>query len=355
MRDHLATPEGRAEALEFCRRLGLSKVYVEAFRDNYQADEETLKTARDFFRQNGFKVSGCVTTTQLGKRSTGWNIVACYTNRANQERLASIFRFAAGIFDEIMIDDFFFTDWECSECVAARGAQSWRQYREKLMLEMSRERVLKPAREVNPKVRIILKFPQWYDNFQNRGYVPEKESGLYDRVWVGTETRDPSSERWGHKQQYEGFFLYRWLSEIGGAKTGGGWFDPYGTDPVTYLDQAYVSVLAGAPEVLLFHYGELLSKARAQAEALRAHRAELDALGKLVGDWKGVPPINPSRAIPARTSTCSIGSGCWPSRSSRRHGFPRGSAWRCSRRTRSRTPSSFQNSPASLTAAGRPC
>ncbi len=302
VRDHLATPEGRTEALEFCRRLGLSKVYVEAFRDNYQADEETLKTARDFFRENGLKVSGCVTTTQLGKRSTGWNIVACYTNRANQERLAAIFRFAASLFDEIMIDDFFFTDCECSDCAAARGARSWRPYREKLMLEMSRERVLKPAREVNPKVRIILKFPQWYDNFQNRGYVVDQETALYDRIWVGTETRDPSSDRWGHKQQYEGFFLYRWLSEIGGSKTGGGWFDPYGTDPTLYLDQANVTVLAGAPEVFLFHYGELLSRFRAQAEALAAHRPELDALGKLVGDWKGIPAYKPVSSDPGSDS-----------------------------------------------------
>jgi hypothetical protein len=92
VRDHLATPEGRAEALEFCGRTSLSKVYVEAFRDGYQADAQTLAAARDDFRQTGLKVSGCVTTTHLGKPSTGWDAVACYTHRRNQECLASIFR-----------------------------------------------------------------------------------------------------------------------------------------------------------------------------------------------------------------------------------------------------------------------
>jgi hypothetical protein len=303
VRDHLSTEQGRAEALAFCRKLGLSKVYVETLRDGYQADAETLKTARDFFRQAGLKVSGCVTTTRFGKPTTGWQVGACYTHRANQEHLASIFRFAAGIFDEIMIDDFFFTDCECSECAAAKGAMSWPQYREKLMLQVSRERVLGPAREVNPKVKIILKFPQWYDDFQNRGYVVDKESALYDRIWVGTELRDPSSDQWGHKQQYEGFFIYRWLHDVGGEKTGGGWFDPYGTNPTYYLDQAYVTVLAGAPEAMLFHYGSLISpQYRAQAEALAARRGELEALAGLVGGWRGIPAYKPPSSDPGGES-----------------------------------------------------
>jgi len=303
VREHLATAPGREAALAFCRKLGLRKVYVESFRDGYQADAQTLKTARDFFRQAGLGVSGCVTTTRFGKPTTGWEVGACYTHRANQERLASIFRFTAEIFDEIMIDDFFFTDCECSECAAAKGGMSWRQYREKLMLEVSRECVLGPARQTNANIKIILKFPQWYDDFQNRGYSVDKETALYDRIWVGTELRDPSSDEWGHKQQYEGFFIYRWLNDIAGEKTGGGWFDPYGTDPTFYLDQAYVTVLAAAPEVLVFHYGSLISpQYRAQAEAVAAHRPELDALAKLAGDWRGIPAYKPPSSDPGNES-----------------------------------------------------
>ncbi len=299
VRDHLSSEPGRAEALAFCRKMGISKVYVESFRDGYQADEPALKTARDFFRQAGLKISGCVTTTRFGKPTTGWEVGACYTNRANQEHLASIFSFTAKLFDEIMIDDFLFTDCECSECALAKGAMSWRQYRENLMLEVSRDRVLGPARQANPHVQIILKYPQWYDAFHERGYIVDKETALYDRIWVGTELRDPSSDEWGHKQQYEGFFIYRWLSEIGGAKTGGGWFDPYGTDPTFYLDQAYVSVLAGAPEIMLFHYGALIStEFRAQAEALAPQRAELESLSKSVDGWMGIPAYKPPSSEP---------------------------------------------------------
>lgn len=299
VRDQLSTPEGRAKALGFCRRMGLSKVYLEEFRDGYQADAKTLRTARDEFRQAGLKVSGCVTTTGLGKPSTGWKVAACYTNQANREHLASIFKFAASLFDEIMIDDFFFTDCACSECAAARGSMSWPQYREQLMLDVARQDVLGPAREANPNVKIILKFPQWYDEFQNRGYSPARESALFDRVWTGTELRDPSSNEWGHKEQYEGFFLFRWLTDVAGAKNGGGWFDPFGTTPAFYLDQAYVTALAGAPEVMLFHYGSLISPAyQAQADALAAHHQELDSLSKLVGDWRGIPAYKPTSSDP---------------------------------------------------------
>jgi len=299
VRDHLSTEQGRAEALEFCRKLGISKVYIEAFRDGYQPDAQTLETARDFFRQAGLRVSGCVTTTGIGKPSSGWNVAVCYTNRRNQERLESVFRFAAGLFDEIIIDDFFFTDCQCSECAAAKGSMSWPQYREKLMLGMAKDRVLGPARQVNPKVKVILKFPQWYDNFQERGYIVDRETDLFDRIWVGTELRDPSSDEWGHKQQYTGYFLYRWLRDVAGEKTGGGWFDPFGTNPVFYLDQALVTVLAGAPEAFLFHYGALNSpEYKGQMEALAAHRKEFEELSQFTENQAGIPAYKPVSSEP---------------------------------------------------------
>ena len=299
LRDRLSTEQARQEALEFCHKMGITKVYIETFRDGYQADEVTLKTARDFFRHAGLTVSGCVTTTGIGKVSSGWDVAVCFTNHRNQERLESIFRASAALFDEIMIDDFLFTDCECSECAAAKGRMSWQQYREKLMLQLSRERVLGPAHAVNPGTKVIIKFPQWYDRFQDRGYVPDQEAAIFDRIWVGTELRDPASDEWGHTQQYMAQFLYRWLSEVGGSKTGGGWFDPYGTTPALYLDQPLSTILAGAPEVFLFHYGDLASaEYRAQAEALAARRLQYEKLSTFVADWSGIPAYKPISSDP---------------------------------------------------------
>src|SRR4030042_1279264 len=154
-----------------------------------------------------------------------------------------------------MIDDFLFTDCECDQCKTARGDKSWADYRCDLMVQVGRERILGPARAVNPNVKVIIKYPQWYDNFHNRGYEVVRQSADYDRIWVGTETRDPDNQRWGRKAQYEAYYIMRWLGEIGGAKTGGGWFDPYGTTENTYVEQARQTVLADAKAMLLFCYG----------------------------------------------------------------------------------------------------
>ena len=77
VRDRLSSEQGRQEALAFCRKMGITKVYIESFRDGYQAEEATLKAARDVFRQAGLTVSGCVTNTGLGKPSSGWQTAAC--------------------------------------------------------------------------------------------------------------------------------------------------------------------------------------------------------------------------------------------------------------------------------------
>jgi hypothetical protein len=287
VRDHLATEEGTKQAIEWCKQTGVTHVFIETFRDNYTAERAVLERAKARFKAEGFDVSGCVTTTRIGKLSGGWNGISCYTNAGTQKQLAEIFEYAASLFDEIMIDDFLFTDCQCDECKEARGARSWADYRCELMVKMSRERILGPARAVNPAVKIIIKYPQWYDDFHNRGYEVSRETADYDKIWVGTETRDFDNPRWGGKVQYEAYYIMRWLDEIGGDKTGGGWFDPYGTTQDTYVEQARQTVLADAKEMLLFCYGSLLrDTGPANVEKLRA---EIPGLFKLADLVRGKP------------------------------------------------------------------
>ena len=73
VRDLLSTEKGIDAAIDWCRKTAVTKVYIEVFRDGYQAERETLEHAKERFQAAGFEVSGCVTTTQVGKRSTGWN------------------------------------------------------------------------------------------------------------------------------------------------------------------------------------------------------------------------------------------------------------------------------------------
>ena len=38
------------------------------------------------------------------------------------------------------------------------------------------------ARKVNPRVRVVIKFPNWYEHFQDMGFDLEREPYLYDGV-----------------------------------------------------------------------------------------------------------------------------------------------------------------------------
>ena len=175
VRRYLASDERLKAAIDWCKQTGITKVYVESFRDNYQVERPVSEHAKKEFAAAGFEVSGCVTTTGVGKPSTGWKDVAsCYTDPHTQDRLKEIFEYAAGSFDEIMIDDFWFTDCACPECDAARLAKkvrvggkefpvagdSWADYRCELMVQLSRAQVLAAAKRVNPKARLIIKLPQ---------------------------------------------------------------------------------------------------------------------------------------------------------------------------------------------------
>jgi len=315
VRDRLSSEEGLNAAIDWCRKTAVTKVYLEAFRDGYQARRETLEHAKNRFRAAGFEVSGCVTTTKVGKPSGGWNDISCYTDMPTQERLQRIFEYAAGLFDEIMIDDFWFTDCRCPQCDAARKAKTvtvgqrkypvsgdaWEDYRCELMVRLSQQRLLAAAKQVNPQARLIIKYPQWYDSFHERGYEVLRETADFDRTWVGTETRDYRDRRWGGTPQYESFFIMRWLGGIGGPKCGGGWYDPYGTSPPTYLEQARQTVLGGARESMLFCYSSLLAGTGPKnIDVLRRNIPELLAVADEVGRRPilGVAAYKPAHSHP---------------------------------------------------------
>ena len=290
VRKLLATDVGIDAAIEWCQRQAVTKIYLETFRTGYLAGRDRLCYARDRFRGAGLEVSGCVTTTGVGKQSTGWDIIACYTDAATQDRLAEVFAFTADLFDEIMIDDFWFTDCECADCDSARQARTvhigektypvpgdaWTDYRCELLVHLAREKILTPARQANPAVKLIIKLPEWYDRYQNDGYEIVRETADFDRIWVGTEVRDYDDPGWGGRPQYQAYFVMRWLGGLGGERCGGGWYDPYGTTERFYVEQARQTVLAGAAESLLFCYGSLQeATGPANTEALRACQPEL--------------------------------------------------------------------------------
>ncbi|MFO1497337.1 MAG: hypothetical protein U1G07_02890 [Verrucomicrobiota bacterium] len=273
VRQFLSSEEGLAKATDWCKQTGVTKVYLESYRDGYQAEREVLQRAKKHFQEGGWEVSGCVTPTGIGKASSGWKTVSCYTDAATQLQVRKIFEFTAALFDQIMIDDFWFTDCTCPDCDQARQSRTvrigerayqtagdtWEEYRGELMWQLSKSYVLAAAKAVNPATRLILKYPQWYDRFHERGYDVARETASFDWIWVGTESRDYNDPRWGGTPQYESYFIMRWLGGMAGSKCGGGWYDWLGTTSATYLEQARQTVLGGARESMLFCYGGLQS------------------------------------------------------------------------------------------------
>jgi len=258
------------KAVAWCRQNGITRIYLETFRFGDLVERPLLEKVRDRFRRGGIETDGLVTPTMIGKKSTGWNVVCCFTDLPTQERTREIFEYTASLFDTVLIDDFWFTDCTCAACSAAMAARTvsigartypvenadWSHYRRELMCRLAEENVVRACKGVNPKARVFVKFPCWYDGYQEQGYDVPRLSELFDGTWVGTETRDYAGA-WGGTPQTAAFFIARWVASFGAGKCGGAWYDPLETTPATYLEQARLTVLGGARESLLHSYGYL--------------------------------------------------------------------------------------------------
>ncbi|MFA6451329.1 MAG: hypothetical protein WCX65_17785, partial [bacterium] len=248
---YLDTPEKLAKIAAALKPLGVTRVFL----DNYRGvipDSKTLIQARDYLRGAGFEVGAGITTVNgkdFGVPSPTHRYFFCYDNDKTRNDMKMISEYAASLFDEIIVDDFFATECRCKECAVTKGSRSWDQYFRDVLVGISQDQVVRPAHSKNPKASVIIKYPQWYDRFHTFGYDLSREPGIFDLVWAGTETRDPEKE---NVMQYQAFVNYSWIHSIAGEKLRGGWFDQYNCSPETYLEQAYQTVLAGAPEITLF-------------------------------------------------------------------------------------------------------
>jgi hypothetical protein len=185
-----------------------------------------------------------------------------YSNPEHRKKLQEIVEFTARNFDEIIIDDFFFTSSKSDSDIAAKGNKTWTRYRLDLMADASRNILVGPAKKVNPRVKMVIKYPNWYDHFQYMGYNLEDEPRIFDGVYSGAETRDPVNGN-QHLQQYLGYDFFRYLSNIKPGANGGGWVDPGGfRDKERYGEELWLPLFAKAPEIMLFDFRQQLTPMR---------------------------------------------------------------------------------------------
>jgi hypothetical protein len=252
---------------EISSQVKVDKVYIETYRSGIIADEALLESVKSFFTTRGVAVAGGIAYAAGGDTAgftaneveSGQFISFCYTDPKQRAFVKHVAEVSARHFDEIILDDFFFNNTKRDSDIAAKGNASWSTFRLGLMDEVSRDLVVGPARAVNPRVKIIIKFPNWYEHFQANGYDLDKEPIIFDGIYTGTETRDPVITD-QHLQQYESYQIIRYFDNISARGNGGGWVDVYDTRYLDrYAEQLWDTMLAKTPQIMLFQYSDLLS------------------------------------------------------------------------------------------------
>jgi hypothetical protein len=235
-------------------QLKVDKVYIEVQRDRQLADDALLERVKKFFLDRGVRVAGGMALSDGG---SGQFHSFCYTDPGDREFIKSAAQLAARHFDEIIQDDFFFVNTKNDSDIAAKGDRSWTQFRLDLMDDAAENLIIKPARAVNPKVKLIIKFPNWYEHFQGLGYDLDKEPKLFDGIYTGTETRDPVITD-QHLQQYESYEIIRYFENIKPGDNGGGWVDTYSIRYVDrYAEQLWDTMFAKARQMMLFEWSAM--------------------------------------------------------------------------------------------------
>lgn len=237
------------------QQVKVDKIYLETHRDLLIVPDETLEQAKKYFLDRGIEVGGGITYT-INEANNFETF--CYSDPEHRKMVQEIAEHTARHFDDFILDDFFFTSCKSDIEIKAKGSQSWSDYRTKLMTEAGQTLVLKPAKKVNPNVKVIIKYPNWYDHFQGLGFDLKNGPRLFDGVWTGTETRDPGNAQ--HLQNYLSYNVIRYYENLRPGHNGGGWVDAGGSElgMDRYAEQLWLTMFAKAPEMILFAYNQLL-------------------------------------------------------------------------------------------------
>jgi len=242
----------------FMSELHLDKVYIENHRGLVTIPVERMRAVKRIAEQKGVEVSGAITCTTLvnGIRKPSIFDTYCYTDPAHRAEQLGLVRELAEVFDEIILDDFFFTACRCEMCIAAKGKRSWKEYRLELMEEFARETVA-AAKAVNPKVKYVIKYPNWYESYQECGFNPGKQKDIFDAIYTAP------------------------------GQNGGGWVDPFDCDSnmSQIIEQLQATLYGKAKEMLLWNLPlfEGLTVLPAIDKALRRIDNHLDRMGEPIG------------------------------------------------------------------------
>ena len=102
------------------KQVKVSKVYLETTRNNQLATADEVETMKKFFNDRGIKTSGGMgLTVQEGNGFQSFD----YSSQADRDRIKEMSEFTAQHFDEIILDDFYFSNNKGDDAIAAKGEQ----------------------------------------------------------------------------------------------------------------------------------------------------------------------------------------------------------------------------------------
>lgn len=265
--DKISEAELRKQADWLQKYVGIDKVYLETFRGSF-ARKEQIEMIKRVLSEYGIEVSGGITTvcpniSDSDKEKQRLFETFCYTSKEMRKRLQEVSEYTASLFDEFIIDDFFFTQCMCQDCIKEKGDRSWEEYRLEKMMEVSKNLILDPAKKVNPKCKVIIKYPNWRESYQETGYNPKEQREIFDSIYTGTETRHGAQQD-QHLPRYLSYSLPIYMENVAPGRNGGGWFDPFECDRIdTYLEQAYLTAFSKCKEIMMFCWSAIYDNKRA--------------------------------------------------------------------------------------------
>ena len=272
-------------------RLHVDQVFIEDYRSGISADDATLAQVKQFFVSQGVAVAGGMAMLGAG-RSAQFQTLD-YTVPRDRELASRMSALLARHFDTFVLDDLYFFNTKSDSDIAAKGRQSWAQFRMRTMDEVSRDLILKPAKAANPNVKVIIKFPNFYPFFQEMGFDLKNEPRIFPEIWTGDETRyAPTTDQ--QLRPYESYEIFRYFENIAPGRNGGGWVDPIAMQYLDrYAGQLWDTILAKAPAINLFQYTDLLTVAdprnREAWERLPTTFNYYDMARQCCGGFPGMP------------------------------------------------------------------
>jgi hypothetical protein len=274
------------KTMEYFAPVRPEKVYLEG-SGRGEINVPLLKKLASKFRAMGIEAWGSMVPT--GQRGP-----SVYNDPKDMEALKKRMQSLAQVFDHIILDDWLFTTATDPKSVEERGKESWADYRTQLILRQSKKYIIDAAKAVNPNVKVIIKYPNWYEGHRDNGYDVYRETKQFDNMAVGIETRD----RMTHDQHiliYSGYIFQKWFSSVDPKKWVGSWLDNYDMkgDYDDYNAQVWQAVLAQTPEIILWCAGQLYPATGPSSDVYPYFKDMLPEFDKVAGildgSARGVP------------------------------------------------------------------